>query len=140
MGLQCWDINKIWITSKKFLLIVIIIRKSKWIKQNRIKRKWDLQHVVRQVSESEWKGQGERYTSRDLKAGGNASSRALKGSGRHVYLRALKGVGGGMHPQEHWDNRKGEHWLCNHTKCRNIKMISWCKYNPFQPIFNSYFD
>ena len=70
------------------------------MKQNRIKRKWDLQHVVRQVSESEWKGQGGRYASRDLKAGGNASSRALKGSGRHV-SRALKGGGGGIHPHKH---------------------------------------
>jgi hypothetical protein len=78
----------------------IIIRKSKWINQNLIKRKWDLQHVVRQVSESEWKGQGGRYASRDLKAGGNASSRALKGSGRHV-SRALKGGGGGIHPHKH---------------------------------------
>ena len=69
------------------------------MKQNRIKRKWDLQHVVRRVSESEWKVGG-RHASRDLKAGGNASSRALKGSGRHV-SRAFKGGGGGMHPHEH---------------------------------------
>ena len=80
------------------------------------------------------------HASKALNGGGgsHASSRALKGSRRHASLWTLKGVGGGMHPhehwreaggmhQEHWDNRKGEHWLFNHT-------------NPFQPIFNSYFD
>ena len=53
-----------------------------------------MQHEVRWVSESEWKGGG-RHASRDLKAGCNASSRALQGNGREAgILKSIEGKRG----------------------------------------------